>query len=462
MRWIPVSVLFLFACSPNSVGGPTRDAAVLPDTGGAFDSGPRPDTGPRPDSGPPRPGDADGDGLPDTDEAARGTDPSNPDTDGDGIGDGVEVLAGTDPRDPGSTIPATDFYVVLPMGSGPELREMEFTARLGKGDVFFLVDTTGSMATAINNVRSSLMGSIVPAVADAIADVRMGVGDYRDFPTSTYGDPGDWPFRLRQAMTADIAAVQSGLGSLAAGGGNDVPESLVEGMYESAAGACASGGGFGQACFRPDSHPIIVAVTDAPAHNAPGTEAYVGVAARSYAETTAALNAAGVKIVGAAVDVFGGIGGLFGGGARNDLEDFARDTNSRSSTGGLTVYDSDGGNVSTSIVDGIIDLVGAETQDVTARSIDDPSDTVDATRFIKAIRPVRATRATDFDATTFYGVAGGTTITFEVHFENDFQPEQDFVQIYRAEIEIHDLPGGTRLDIRQVYIVIPRVDGGLI
>lgn len=460
MRWIPVSVLFLFACSPNSVGGPTRDTGpVRTDTGGAFDGGPRPDSGPRLDSGPPLPGDADGDGLPDVDEAARGTDPSNPDSDGDGVGDGVEVLAGTNPSDASSTIPPTDFYVVLPLDSGPDLREMEFSARLGKGDVFFLVDTTGSMATAINNVRSSLSSTIVPAVADAIADVRMGVGDYRDFPTGDYGDPGDWPFRLRQAMTDDVSAVQAGLGTLAAGGGADIPEALVEGMYESVAGSCSSGAGFGQACFRTDSHPIIVAVTDAPGHNAPGTDPYVGVAARSYAETTAALNAAGVKIVGASVTLFGGI---FGSEARNDLEDFARDTGSTSSTGALTVYDSDGGNVSTSIVDGILDLVGAERQDVTARSIDDTTDSVDATRFIKAIRPVRATRATDFDATTFYGVGGGTTITFEVHFENDFQPAQDNVQIYRAEIEIHDVPGGTRLDIRQVYIVIPRVDGGLI
>ncbi len=116
----------------------------------------------------------------------------------------------------------------------------------------------------------------------------------------------------------------------------------------------------------------------------------------------------------------------------------------------------------TSVVDGIVDLVGAETQDVTSRQIDDPSDEVDATRFIQSVTPVRATRATSFDATTFYGVAGGTTVTFEVTFLNDFLPEQTYVQIFQAEIEVHDLPAETRLDIRNVYIVVPAIGGTLI
>ncbi len=196
-------------CAPGSTGrapirnadGSADTALTLPDAS-ARDIGTRLDTGP-----PPLPGDADGDGLPDANETTRGTDPTNSDSDGDGIGDGVEVLAGTDPTDAASTIPATDFYVVLPRGAGPELREMEFTARLGKGDVFFLVDTTGSMAIAIDNVRRSLASVIVPRVADAIADVVMGVGDFRDFPVSPYGDAGDWSFLSRQSMTADVDAV---------------------------------------------------------------------------------------------------------------------------------------------------------------------------------------------------------------------------------------------------------------
>jgi hypothetical protein len=118
--------------------------------------------------------------------------------------------------------------------------------------------------------------------------------------------------------------------------------------------------------------------------------------------------------------------------------------------------------VTTAVVDGIVDLVAAETQDVSARSIDDTSDAVDATRFIKAIRPVWASSATSFDDTTFYGVSGGTTVRFSIAFQNDFRPHEYHVQIYRAYIEVHDVPGMTPLDTRNVYIVVPAIGGVLI
>src|SRR5690606_34955727 len=178
--------------------------------------------------GPPPPLDSDADGLPDADEIARGTNPNDDDTDDDGINDGVEVLAGTDPTSAASTIPPTDFYVVLRYMDPPVERELDFTARLGRGDIFFLVDTTGSMGLAISNVRSSLSSTIVPAISAAIADVVMGVGDFRDFPVAPYGDPGDWPCIVRQTMTADVPAVQTALNALSAGGGNDGPESAVD------------------------------------------------------------------------------------------------------------------------------------------------------------------------------------------------------------------------------------------
>ena len=441
-------------------GVPHADDATTPPPPPGTDAGPPP---PPRDSGPPRPGDADNDGLPDADEAARGTDPSNPDTDGDGIEDGVEVLAGTDPTDASSTIAPDDFYVVLPFEDPAQRRELDFTARLGRGDIFFLVDTTGSMGAAINNVRSSLSSMIVPAVNDAIADVVMGVGDFRDFPVDPYGDSSDWAFQVRQTMTSDVSAVQTALNGLRAGGGNDGPEAAVQGLHDAVSGGSCPDG-FGLACFRNTSHPIVVVVTDAEMHNGPGgANAYSGVAARTWAEMTSALNAQDVKVVGAAVDPISiGLPFPIPNAARPHLEELARATSSRSTSGSLTVYDAPGGSVSTAVVDGIIDLVGATTQDITSAQRDDPSDAVDATRFIQAITPLRATRSTRSDATTFYGVAGGTTVTFEVAFQNDFLRQEAFVQIFQAFIDVLDTASGTVVDTRNVYIVVPAIGGVLI
>lgn len=456
-------------CSVTSTRHPGRDAGVAPGEDGGLMERPDtgmfvfPDVGPLPDVGP---ADGDNDGIPDGNEAMFGTDPTNPDTDGDGVNDGVEVLAGTDPTSAASTIPPTDFYVVLPYMDPEQHRPLDFTARLGRADIYFLVDTTGSMGLAIRNVRDSLSGTIVPAITSAIADAVMGVGDYRDYadpamdPT-LYGDPGDWTFQNRQSMTADVPSVQSALGALAPGGGGDEPESAVEGLYQAVAGSCADGSGFGAACFRSMSHPIIVLVTDAHFHNGPdATYDYPGsFGLRTWSETIAALNAQNVRIVGAAVPLVGF--GIYT--SQGNLNSLAMATMSRAADGSTTVYRAMGGNVSTSAVNGIVDLVGAATQDVSARSLDDTSDAVDATQFITAITPSHASRAiTSMDATTFYGVPGGTTVTFDVTFVNTTQPATSRVQIYKAYIEVFDVASSTALDRRNVYIVIPAMGGSIL
>jgi len=463
MRFSCLALVLLLAGCPDSER-PRRDGGTSPGEDAPRADAPfAPPDAPGMDYGPPAPRDDDADGLSNDDELARGTDPSAADTDGDGYDDGVEVLAGTDPANSTSLIPPEDFYIVLPYLGEPQLRELSFRARLGRADVFFLIDTTGSMGLALNNVRTSLAGTIVPALSDAIADLVMGVGDFRDFDVDPFGSPGDWPMIVRQTMTADQPTVQTVLNALRVGGGGDGPESCTEGLWVAAAGTCPTGSGFGGACFRSESTPIIVAVTDADFHNGPTASNDYGSAvpaARTWMETLGVLNAADVNVVGVAVNTV--IGPFpIPPASRDDLDELARRTDSRGASGMLTVFTAPSGNVSTSVVDGIVDLVGAARQDVSSRNEDDPSDALDATQFIARVSPLRASRATSFDATTFYGVAGGTEVVFQVEFRNDTTPARGTVQIYRAFIEVFDVASGVGLDRRNVYIVIPP-DGGIL
>jgi len=443
-----------------TVHAPPEPDASLP-TPDAFV---RPDAGPRPDRGPV---DSDGDGILDDDEAMYGTDPTNADTDGDGIDDGVEVLAHTDPTDPNSTIPPTDFYVVLPYMNPAQHLPLSFTARLGRADVYFLVDTTSSMTLPIRNVRDSLMTVIVPAIDAAIADVQMGVGDFRDYddgtPGSTYGDAGDWTYLNRRAVTDATAEVQTALGALVAAGGGDPPEASTEALYQSVAGTCDSGSGFGGACFRAMSHPIIVHVTDAPFHDGtdPANDYPASFGLRTWTEMVTALNAASVKVIGVAVSSGFPVTTIYA--SQPDQNAVTMATGSRASDGSTTVYHALNGDESGSVVSGIADLVGATTQDVSARKVDDTTDTLDATQFITAITPDHASRTIgSMDATTFYGVPGGATVTFEVTFVNDTVPQLPQVQIFRAYIEVFDVASSTTLDRRNVYIVVPALGGFIV
>lgn len=476
---LSIAVAMLWAgCSVAGSHAPRRDTGtVAPGEDGGLMERPDtgmfvfPDVGPLPDVGP---ADGDNDGIPDGAEGSFGTDPGNPDTDGDGVEDGVEVLAGTDPTSAASTIPPTDFYVVLPYMDPEQHRPLDFTARLGRADVYFLVDTTGSMLGPLNNVRTSLSGTIVPAINAAIADAVMGVGDFRDYysatpptnesiPDGAFGGPGDYTFMNRQSMTTDITAVQAALDALRIGGGDDGPESSTEALYQASAGTCADGSGFGAACFRAMSHPIIVHVTDAPFHNGPdpANDYPASFGMQTWSNTLAAMNAQDVKVIGAAVGRT--IIGIPSYESQSDLNALAAGTGSLAADGSATVYRAMGGTVSTSVVNGIADLVGAATQDVSARSLDDTTDTVDATQFIRAITPSHASRSiASMDATTFYGVPGGTTVTFDVTFVNDTVPATSRVQIYKAYIEVFDVASGTALDRRNVYIVIPAMGGSIL
>lgn len=256
--------------------------------------------------------------------------------------------------------PTQDFFFILPYQdpTGNAMRPLDFSTRIPALDVFFLMDTTGSMFGAITNLQSALSSTVVPGIRAEVADSQFGVGAFEDFPDGVYGalhgsDCGrgglstpDQPFHLFQTITASVTAVQTGVGMLRTptgpiGCGQDTPESGIEGLYQAATGDGLTGPGLtsvpanhtgvGGVAFRPDSMPVIVSITDAMSH-APGENVTCGGESVNYAgavlaaaHTRAATKAAIAGICGRVVGVsvipqFGTCNG------QGDLEDFATAT----------------------------------------------------------------------------------------------------------------------------------------
>jgi hypothetical protein len=425
--------------------------------------------------------DSDNDGLSDYDEAnVYGTDPRNRDSDGDGITDLGEVAAGTDPTDPTSTMDPDDFFVVLPyMAPDHEFRELDFSTDLKIADVYFLIDTTGSMSSPITNVSSSLAGTIVPALRTTIPDVQMGVGHFNDFPYGSYGGAPDEPYWNVQTITPDDSLVQTGLNYLSGadfpwGSGWDGPESHVIGVWCTATGNgisdCSAGvppqscpaypdepsPRVGYPCFRPGALPIVVMVSDADWHSDQLMNYPYDCTSTNFSSALTEMLAINARFVGVQVSTWSTSG-------LASMQEMARGTGSVDGTGAPLVEQSDSGTVSTSIVDMIATLATATPQDVNAIPEDEPGDPpgaeYDATIFVKDITPVSGfpdapTGFASMDEDYFYGVVPGTMVTFEIDFYNNTVEPEDSALVFKAWIVVmgNDV---TRLDERMVIIIVP-------
>ncbi len=189
-----------------------------------------------------------------------------------------------------------DFFFTLPFQdpAGAQDKPLEFSTKIPSLDVFFLMDTTGSMAGEISNLQTALTSTVVPGIKAAVADSQFGVGALEDFPVSGYGSPAgsdcgrggdaapDQPLKLRTAITGDIATVQAGVNSLSNGPGapigcgQDWPEAGFESIYQAATGeglsapaptsVPANHTGIGGVGFRAGTMPIVVGISDANSH----------------------------------------------------------------------------------------------------------------------------------------------------------------------------------------------------
>ncbi len=427
--------------------------------------------------------DSDGDGLSDARERELGTDPRLPDTDGDGVSDLVEVSAcpmddascAGDATDPASSPRSRgDFvfsepYMMPPM---PTRDTLDFATDIRKADVYFLIDTTGSMSSAIANVRASLSSSIIPAIRAEIADVEVGVGDFQDYCRNPFGGGGDYPYRHRQDISPDVSLSQNAVNRLRVGYGGDGPESYVPALYATVTGsglsACGPGarsgcpaGRWGYPCFREGAVPIVVLIGDNEFHNGPsGANSYWGVSgAPSYASTVAALRERNVRVISVWTS---GVGVAH-------IRQLATDTGAVDGSGSPLVTTGTGGTVGRNVVDQIRILANQTRFDISVRFDDDPSDSVDTfAAFVERIeaneagdaaRGCAALPATDTDGDgvkdTFREVTTGTRVCFDIVVKENttVMPTAD-PQIFRATLTVLG-DGFTELDSRDVFFLVP-------
>ncbi len=126
-------------------------------------------------------------------------------------------------------------------------------AGVRRADVYFLADTTGSMGSYLNAVKTGA-ASIFSALTGLGIDIAFGAGNYKDNL-----DP--YFFQHQQSLTTNTALVSAAINNWTASGGNDTPEGQ---LFALDALAQAPGTSIG---WRANSKRIIVWFGDAPGHD---------------------------------------------------------------------------------------------------------------------------------------------------------------------------------------------------
>lgn len=410
--------------------------------------------------------DADGDGLGDGDEKICPNLKKDgrvfSDVDGDGFSDLAEIAVGSkicDKNQGVTDIEGVDFYFELPYGGSVQTDILTFSPSVQKADIFFSIDTTGSMDGEIYNLKHTLSSVIIPQTRAIITDSAFGVAQFRD---------EDEVSLIQNDPTTNIMTAQMSVNSLVAQFGGDGPEA----GYFSLLNMAENG------VFRNGSIPIAIHVTDAVSHERGATKT----------DTISALTAKGIKTI----TVFS-LGGFDGINAQVQLNELSTSTGAVvpecAGAGRTTLFYSiaaDGSGLDTAVVNGIDALVKYAVFDVYSLPSDDgDAGTVDTSCFLKKVEslefiappgdtcaPVATSEKfngsaynngfTNFVTGTSNPLVTGTTLKFTVEAQNDTCVKQtDHAQAFTAVIHIVDAVSGAYLDSQNVTIIVPPEIPGL-
>lgn len=323
-----------------------------------------------------------------------------------GADPGVSPQHHTDALAPGASVTITKTVQTPPLPPNP--------------DIVLLADTTTSMGASIGNVQANAT-SIVDQIRTAQPSARFAVADYKDT-----ADASGY-FLLRQQLTADPAAVTSGIAAWTplSGGGSDAAEDWLGALAQVP----------GAVDFRADGTPVVVMFGDSTSHDPS--------AGQTLASATAALQAAGIRVI--AISVPGAEGYLWDG-----LNSTGQASYVTSQTGGtLTAADPD--EVSAVILSQLQNLPAEVTHDVVC----DPG----VTATLSATSPTTVTSggSVTYDETITLAADApqGETVSCTVSFAvNGTVPGPAFVQT--VEIDVEDVtPPVVTVESRTVEATSP-------
>ncbi len=221
------------------------------------------------------------------------------DTDGDGVPDYVDDCPGAGWRIPCDGDASDDgiYETTYYNSDNPNTvaADINVTGAIRFADAYILMDSTGSMggeqAQLVRDLTTSTFAGcagaagtgLVGALKCSIADLWMGLGEFKEIPLSPHANPySQTPFHHYLDMTDDVNDILEAVSSLVTRSNSDQPEATTQALYSVVTGkglgpyvpnrgACPSSpaGRWGYPCFRAGALPIIILFTDAPMQNGP-------------------------------------------------------------------------------------------------------------------------------------------------------------------------------------------------
>lgn len=368
----------------------------------------------------------------------------------------------------------------MPRGAAAASFERSIVLDPQRADVFFNLDTTGSMGEELTALRSAITDTIAPAASEAFSDVGFGISTFEDFPCDGYGNTGDLPYLLVQAVTESLTTFESAVAGITLGIGGDGPESGFEGLYQLSTGA----GRTGSTCytitpgrdagFREGALPIVVHITDAISRTAPGAtsddaaDGLTDIGARFIGIASGTSAVSQLRTFATAVDsavpacAWGTTGRPSGCGATQ----CCTGTSGAGQAAGTDdlcplVFSvaSNGTGLGSAVTRGLEAAARVSGIDVTATAIHTTAPCLSPTLEVSAVTPPAdlcgdAPELTDRDEDgvddTVAGAVAGTAVEYEVTIENDCITAPG---VYPVTVSLAN--GNTQLDPVTYYIHVP-------